>query len=124
MQQPASRSQFGWRADRAILGMISLLPGFLFVAGVVLTALDTTAGPLLLITHFITQFIVLLVFGSLLIADAGLDGGGRAMWAFAFLFAAPVAIPIYYVFRELVPPRAPRHVRVVDVSGEHGSLAA
>lgn len=52
--------------------------------------------PLLFYTHVGAQFITLLVFGHLMIANPMLSGGTKLVWGAAFLFLAPFAIPAYW----------------------------
>lgn len=93
--------QFRAGSDERLLGVTALVPGLLLVLGLagVLTGTDSTATLALLAGHFVAQFIVLLVYVSLLMNDEGLDRVGRAMWAVAFVVAAPVALPVYYWVR-------------------------
>ena len=102
-----ARPQFDAREDRALLGTVALIPGALLALGlgVGLTGRSDLVALALLAGHFLTQFIVLLVYGSLLMNDEGLDRTGRAMWVVGFLAAAPVALPLYSWYRVREPER-------------------
>ena len=115
--------QFDRCEDRSLLGAVSAVPGALLVLGLgaVLTGAAETVALALLSGHFITQFIVLLVYGALLTNDESLERLGRAMWAAAFLVAAPVALPMYFWFCVRDPmPREP-HADVYDVPLAHAT---
>lgn len=113
-----ARPQFDAREDRALLGTVALIPGALLALGlgVGLTGRSDLVALALLAGHFLTQFIVLLVYGSLLMNDEGLDRTGRAMWVVGFLAAAPVALPIYYWYRVREPGRREPRGIVRDLS--------
>ncbi len=101
-----ARPQFDRRRDRGLLALLSVVPGALLLLALgtlLVQGVSSTAGLVLLAGHVITQFIVLLVYGSLLSNDRGLDGFGRAVWSIAFLFSAPVALPLYYRSRVRIP---------------------
>ena len=82
--------------DAWLLGLVSLLPGFLLVLALPALALRADLGVVLLATHFVVQLVVLVVFTTTLASDASLGGVGRAVWGFAFLAAAPLALPLYW----------------------------
>ena len=113
-----ARPQFDAREDRALLGTVALIPGALLALGlgVGLTGRSDLVALALLAGHFLTQFIVLLVYGSLLMNDEGLDRTGRAMWVAGFLAAAPVALPLYYWYRVREPERREPRGFVRDLS--------
>lgn len=101
-----ARPQFDRRRDRRLLASLAYLPSVLLtlaVATLLVAGTSSSVGLVLLAGHFITQFIVLLVYGGLLTNDAGLEGVGRIFWALGFLFAAPVALPLYYRARVRIP---------------------
>lgn len=103
-----ARPEFDRRRDRRLLGLLAYLPSVLLTLAVVtlLVAGPTSGvGLMLLGGHFLTQFIVLLVYGGLLTNDRGLEGVGRGFWALGFLFAAPVALPTYYHQRVRTPAK-------------------
>jgi hypothetical protein len=107
------------RRDRSLLGALSLIPGALLVLALVTLAIaGTTSGAamVLLAGHVVTQFIVLLAYGSLLMNDERLDTAGRWMWGATFLFAAPVALPVYFAARVLTPARPEPRVSVHELS--------
>lgn len=122
MTQPSHltpRPQFDRRRDRRLLAFLAVIPGvLLMLAAATLLALGSSSGVglVLLIGHVVTQFIVLLVYGSLVMNDRGLGGPGRALWASAFLFAAPLALPAYYWHRVRVPIQRERRAFATDVS--------
>ncbi|UJR84068.1 hypothetical protein [Sandaracinus amylolyticus] len=102
----AARPQFDRRRDRGLLGVLALTPGLLLtlaIATFLVAGTSSGAGLVLLASHVITQFIVLLIYGALLVEDEGLDPLGRALFAMTFLFGAPVALPVYYLLRVLIP---------------------
>ncbi|AKF03091.1 hypothetical protein [Sandaracinus amylolyticus] len=104
--------------DRGILGVLALVPGSLLtlaIATIVIAGEPTGAGLVLLAGHFVTQFIVLLVYAALLVNDEGLDPLGRALFGATFLFGAPVALPVYYVLRVLIPSRPEVRGRAIAV---------
>ncbi len=59
--------------------------------------------PVLFYTHVGSQFITLLVYGHLMVANPYLGGAMKLVWGAGFLFLAPFAIPAYWalhVWRE------------------------
>lgn len=79
-------------------------------------------------THVGAQFITLLVFGHLMVANPTIGGGMKLVWAAGFLFVAPFAIPTYWALHvwneEATVPyegeaRRPRHqIHVYDYDYE------
>ena len=119
-------------------GFLAFLPGFLLtvffasLAGRMLgIEFASNVLPLLFYTHVGAQFIVLLLFGHLMISNALLSDRARLIWAALFLFAAPFAIPLYWGLHLWHPEsRMPdeqtphtsldRHVHVYDYDYTHG----
>lgn len=119
------RPQFDRVRDRRLLALLALVPGALLAAGLgaLLTGAPSMTVLMLLGSHFVTQFIVLLVYGALLMNDEGLERAGRALWAFAFVSAAPVALPIYYAARVRSRPRREGRIVVQRITHRRGSGA-
>lgn len=96
-----------WTSKRQLgFGVVALIPLALLIAGFVDFALfaggiglpyTSDAVPLLFYTHVGAQFITLLVFGHLMIGNPQLSSGTKLVWGVAFLFAAPFAIPTYWL---------------------------
>lgn len=95
-----------WPRQRQIgFGVVACIPltllaatficGFLTAVGVGLPY-SADAMVVLLYTHVGAQFITLLLFGHLMMANPQLSGGAKTVWAAAFLFLAPFAIPTYW----------------------------
>lgn len=87
--------------------------------------------PLLFYTHVGAQFITLLVFGHLMVANPLISGATKLVWGAAFLFFAPFAIPTYWALHvwreeetdpsEMQQRRPAREVHVYDYDYEtHG----
>lgn len=124
---PSAQPQFDRVRDRRLLGVLALVPSALLALGVLTLLVQgtaSTAGLVLLAGHVITQFIVLLVYGSLLSNDPGLDGLGRGLWAIGFVVSAPVALPVYYFTRVFIPARPEPRGFATSVAPAVGSAAA
>ena len=115
-----NRPQFDFERDRRLLGTVAFIPGVLLAVGLsaLIAGAEYRAVLALLGGHFVAQFIVLLVYGGLVMNDEGLERAGRTMWWASFAVAAPVAVPLYFWFR--VRPGAPvePHAAVRDLSRE------
>lgn len=115
-----NRPQFDLERNRRLLGTVAFIPGALLAVGLsaLIAGVEYDVLLALLGGHFVAQFIVLLVYGALLMNDEGLETAGRTMWWVSFAVAAPVAVPLYFWFR--VRPGAPRepHAVVRDLSHE------
>lgn len=79
---------------RLLLGLVAVAPAVL-----ALTAISMGGQPiayLLGIVAMLWATILLLCFVALLFRNERLDGVGRKTWMLAFLFAAPIALPMYW----------------------------
>lgn len=95
-----------WSGRRQLgFGVLACIPAFLlvstflcwFLSGVgVGTPFTWELLPLLFYTHIGAQFITLLVFGHLMVANPELSGAAKLVWGVGFLFLAPFAIPTYW----------------------------
>jgi hypothetical protein len=95
-----------WSTRRQLgFGLVACIPLFLLASTFFswfLSAIDVGVPvtgellPLLFYTHVGAQFITLLVFGHLMIANPMLGGGTKLAWGTAFIFLAPIAIPAYW----------------------------
>lgn len=95
-----------WSTRRQLgFGLVACIPLTLLAATFLcwfLTAIGVggvyaeDALPILLYTHVGAQFITLLIFGHLMIANPQIGGSAKTVWAAAFLFLAPFAIPTYW----------------------------
>lgn len=117
-----------WPLRRRLgFGLLAWLPTLLLgaamtlgVAHVVTRASEaiTEAAAILLYTHFVAQALVVMVFGHLLLNHEHVPAAAKAFWSVAFLLAAPVAIPSFWIVHVLAEdaqsePSA-RRVRVLD----------
>ena len=109
--------QFELTRDLAVLALVTFLPGLLLlvVLGAALGGVSGATVLGLLFAHITTQFIVLVVYGTILLRDQGLDQVGRFMWGAMFLFAAPLSLPAYLFLRVMRPVPPMGRVEVVDV---------
>jgi len=127
-----------WSSQRQLgFGVVACIPLFLLASTFLcwfLSASDVGLPftwellPLLFYTHVGAQFITLLVFGHLMIANPMLSGAAKLVWGVAFLFLAPFAIPTYWALHvwqtEATVPsegqhRRPRHeIHVYDYDYE------
>lgn len=112
-----------WSTERKVgFGFVAMIPLALLVVTFLCFLLSTfgsrhaeEALPVLFYTHVGAQFITLLIYGNLMIANPALGPTGKMLWGIAFLFLAPFAIATYYVMHVLhpmwpPPPSAlPRH---------------
>jgi hypothetical protein len=97
-EQWSTRRQLGFGLVACIpltLLAATFLSWFLAAVGVGVPYTED-AGAVLLYTHVGAEFITLLIFGHLMIANPQLGGGAKTVWAAAFLFLAPFAIPTYW----------------------------
>lgn len=109
--------QFELSRDLTVLALVTFLPGLLLLA-VGIAALAGVSGATvlgLLFAHITAQFIVLVVYGTILLRDEGLDQVGRFMWGAMFLFAAPLSLPAYLFLRVMRPVPKMGRVEVVDL---------
>jgi hypothetical protein len=109
--------QFELTRDLAVLALVTFLPGVLLLVVLVAALAGVTGTTLLglLFAHITAQFIVLVVYGTILVRDQTLDRLGRAMWAAMFLFAAPLSLPAYLLLRLARPMPPMGRVEVVDL---------
>ncbi len=94
----SSRRQLGFGAVACIplvLLAATFISWFLAAIGVGTPYTDSLL-PILFYTHVGAQFITLLVFGHLMVANPQLSGSAKTVWSAAFLFLAPFAIPTYW----------------------------
>ncbi|HJL16014.1 MAG TPA: hypothetical protein RMH99_10170 [Sandaracinaceae bacterium LLY-WYZ-13_1] len=83
-------------------GLIAFIPPVLLGLALLALVVDMVGAglgnalPILFYVHVGAQFITLLLFGHLMVSNERLTGPARAIWAAAFLFLAPVAIPLYW----------------------------
>jgi hypothetical protein len=93
-----------WSVRRRLgFGIVAIYPAVLLVAMFV-TWMVTGVGdpdppgivPGLFYVHVASQFITLLVFGHLMIANPSISSGTKLLWGLCFLFLAPLAIPFYW----------------------------
>lgn len=127
-----------WPRQRQLgFGLVALIPLTLLTATffcwflqLLQVGLPYTAAlvPVLFYTHVGAQFITILVFGHLMVANATIGGGTKLFWAAGFLFFAPFAVPTYWALHvwneEATVPyegeeRRPRHqIHVYDYDYE------
>ena len=117
-----------WPMRRRVgFGILALMPTTLLLAALTLgvahfamprTEIITDLAAILLYVHVAAQGIVLLIFGHLLFDHEGFDLTDKVWWGAAFLFAAPVSIPIYWVLHILAEgkTREESKVHVYDTS--------
>lgn len=127
-----------WPRQRQLgFGLVAMIPLVLLATTFLvwfLSAIDVgtplTADllPLLFYTHVGAQFITLLVYGHLMVANPALSGAMKLVWGIGFLFLAPFAIPTYWALHvwreeesdpsELQRGRPAREVHVYDYDYE------
>lgn len=127
-----------WSTRRQLgFGLVALIPLTLLVSTFLAwllarlgvgTPVTSELVPLLFYVHVGAQFITLLVFGHLMIANPMLSGAMKLVWGAGFLFLAPLAIPSYWALHvwneEATVPsesslRRPRHeIHVYDYDYE------
>lgn len=129
-----------WSTQRRLgFGLLAILPLFLLMAVLTLVIATALGAPLepnvpawLFYNHVGVQFLVLLIFGHLMLGNARLTGRARLIWAALFLFAAPFSIPVYWAIHVWNPtPNMPdeqtphtrldRHVHVYDFDYTHST---
>lgn len=97
-EQWSQRRQLGF-------GLVAIIPAVLLTATFAMWLLSTLGVglpatrqllPLLFYTHVGAEFITLLIFGHLMIANPNLGGVTKLVWAVAFLTLAPFAIPAFW----------------------------
>ena len=112
------------RKERWGYGVLAFIPLFLLMAVGLIGAIDvfyphglglTDAAAILLYTHFAAQFLVLAIFGKLLIEHETLSTNAKIGWGIAFLCIAPVAVIAYWLMHVVAEPR-PYRIRVADVT--------
>ena len=81
--------------SQIFLAFLSFVTTFLLLLGLV-----TGWVPLLLV-HFVAQFMLVLVVGTVLWEDESIDQASRTVWVAAFLLMAPIAVPAYVVMHVL-----------------------
>jgi hypothetical protein len=95
-----------WSYQRRLgFGIVSIIPLVMLMVALGCLTLATLGIarpasvevlPLLFYMHIGAQFITLLVFGHLMIANPSLGDVTKLIWGIAFLFMAPFAIPTYW----------------------------
>ncbi len=95
-----------WPRQRRLgFGLVALIPLVLLTTTFVVWFLSAVQIgspvtddllPLLFYTHVGAQFITLLVYGHLMIANPTLSGAMKLLWGMGFIFLAPFAIPTYW----------------------------
>ncbi len=111
-------------ARRLGFGLLAWLPTLLLgaamtlgVAHVVTRASEaiTEAAAIVLYAHFVTQALVVMVFGHVLLNHEHVPAAARVAWSVAFLLAAPIAIPSFWILHVLgADAQSARRVRVLD----------
>ena len=112
---------------RAAVGALAVAPSVLLVVslvGALFTAvLGAPMGPIavLFYAHVVSQFLIVLLFSHFALTDSALKTtAARTLWITAFLFAAPVAVPAYWILHMRAPSRRTEDVsmRVVTLGTE------
>lgn len=114
-----------WSSSRrAGYGLLAIVPLALLMALATVGILGAITGssallyetlPILAYTHVFAQFITLLIYGHLLMRNPNLERRHKLTWGAAFLVAAPVAVPTYWLLHVLrSPSRLPSETRETE----------
>lgn len=111
-----------WPTRRRVgFGILALMPPMFLLAALGLGVANLLAPRAEIITdfaavfayvHVVSQGIVLLVFGHLLFDHVGFDTTDKVWWGAAFLFAAPVSIPVFWVVHILAEGKTAEEMKV------------
>jgi hypothetical protein len=105
-------------------GILAVMPLALLIVGGTLALLDvmvpghhvlTDLAAMTLYMHFATQFLVLAIFGKLLLEHDEITATGRLWWGVFFLVLAPVAVFAYWIVHVMAEPRR-SHITVREMA--------
>lgn len=86
-----------WPRRRQLgFGVLAFVPLLLLSASFLAFSVRAPLSPVLVYIHVGSQFITLLLFGHLMIANPHLSSTAKAAWSVGFLFLAPFVIPLYW----------------------------
>lgn len=100
-------------------GALALLPALLLaVSGLSAVVADLGTAAQLLYVHVAAQFIVLLMFGDLLMKSRAMDSTGRVLWGAYFLLLAPAAVLSFWYVHvwSAGDLHRPRRVRTLELT--------
>lgn len=97
-------------------GLLAAVPlVLLLLSGLVAVSASLGVAAQLLYVHVAAQFIVLLMYGDLLMKSKAIDTTGRVLWGAYFLMLAPVAVLSFWYLHVWSKAAGPRRGRTIQM---------